>query len=118
MSDLLDPARLPKRLKVGGYRFKLEFVEADHNDVVDSYGATFFQTGRIVISEGLSLQNLVNTLLHEVQHCINNSYGVDDGADEEHSTTQSANGWQQVYVDNPKLELWLHRAYRELRKAK
>lgn len=117
MSDLR--ATLPKKIKVGSFTFRLELVPTGSPDLGENnYGMTIFDGCRIVIDDSLALDRLVNTVIHEVNHAVNHSYGVTDGAEEETIATQTANGWMQVMLDNPKLELWLHRAWRELRKTR
>ena len=128
MSDLTSYDRLPKRLKIGGYTFKL-LVEETTAEILNPpdeesgepehlFGCTDTNKGRIHLDGKSEFEQFVNTLIHEIGHAINYVYGITDGADEEHITTQSANGWMQVNRDNPKLELWLHRAYRQLRHTK
>jgi hypothetical protein len=120
MADLLDT--LPKRIKVGSFTFAVERVASSHPDLQQDLGAcwglTQFQRPRILLDDSMPLDRLVNTVWHEVNHAINHSYGIQDGCDEESIACQSANGWMQVNLDNPKLEQWLHRAWRELRKAR
>lgn len=120
MGDLL--ATLPKSVKVGSFTFTLTRVDSAHPDLQQDVGAcwglTLFSRCRILLDESMPLDRLVNTLWHEINHAINHSYGVHDGAEEETVATQNANGWMQVSLDNPKLEQWFHRAWRELRKAR
>jgi hypothetical protein len=111
--------KLPQRVKVGSYTFSIDLVPSGTPSLgEDNYGMTLFDSCRIFLDDGLSFDRLVNTVLHEVSHAVNHTYGISDGAEEETIATQSANGWMQVLLDNPKLELWLHQAWRELRKTR
>jgi hypothetical protein len=116
MNDLAE--KLPKKVKVGAYTYALQRVPNDNTELEGNYGMTLLEAGRVLFAADIPFERLVNTVLHEIGHCINHNYGVEDRAKEEQIATQSANGWQQVYLDNPKLEMWLHKSYRELRKTR
>jgi hypothetical protein len=110
---------LPRQVKVGGYTFRLTRVKPGEDDFEDDErGSVNFEQCHMKFDETLSLQVLVNTLIHELQHAINNVYAITDGAQEEHVAEQSGNGWSQVWKDNPRLWSWLTRAWRELRKER
>jgi hypothetical protein len=119
--------RLPKRLRIGSFTFKLLLVAKDHPDLngeddegepYSCLGLTDAETTRILMATDSEFDQFVNTLIHEIGHAINHSYGIHGGEEEEHITTQSANGWMQVNLDNPRLENWLHAAWRALRKTR
>lgn len=111
--------KMPKRIKVGSFTYRLHLVPTGDDGLGgENYGMTDLENSQIFFDDSISLERLANTMLHELQHAINNSYGINNGAKEEAIATQTANGWMQVNLDNPKLELWLHRLWRELRKAR
>lgn len=120
MSDLHKRLleQVPKRVKVGGYRFALDLVDKTDPDLAGDNGSTEFDSLRCAVDRNLPFQNIVNTIIHELNHAINHVYGVKDGSSEEEIACQHANGWLALRIDNLKLDAWLNRAVRELRKSK
>lgn len=101
-------ARLPKRVSVGSYTFSMALVDPGMQPLDGDLGCTTFDPFCILLNEEQSLQGLMNTVLHELQHCINHVYGLEDGVEEEAIARQSANGWQALLIDNPSVSKWLH----------
>lgn len=117
MSDLY--ATLPKRLKIGPFTYRVEAVASGHELLGENnYGMTVFDKTIIFLDNKMGSDQLLNTLIHEVSHAVHQAYGIADGSDEETIATQSANGWMQVYLDNPKLLQWITRAVKEVRKTR
>lgn len=117
MNDLYSS--LPKRVKVGPYTYRIIPAPAGSPGLGENnYGMTVFDIATIYLDENMDAARLLNTTIHEIGHAINQAYGVVDGVEEETVATQSANGWMQVYIDNPRLLQWIQRAVREVRKSR
>lgn len=106
---------LPKRVRVGAYTYTIERVPQDTPGLDGDDGSTLHQEHRILLDETLSLQRLLNVVLHECQHCIDSVYNIEDGVAEEKVAECTANGWQALYIDNIKLHNWINRSIRLLR---
>lgn len=50
---------------------------------------------------------VLDTLLHEINHAIYWSYGMEDEDKEERIVGTMATAWAQIYRDNPKLVSWI-----------
>lgn len=101
---------LPKPIKVGHYKVVFKEVTADYeheeDDTKDAWG--FYVPKYKVIYLDPELAELpimlAEVVIHEVQHAINDVYGVEeDNHSEEKMVTQGARGWTQVMIDNPEL---------------
>ena len=74
----------------------------------DSLGAVDHKKGEIYISQGLVGPDYVETLLHEVGHCICDVWGIGDSSDsektidisEEDMVRRTYSGLTTVFVDN------------------
>jgi hypothetical protein len=115
MSDVY--AGLPRKVKVGAYTFRIHITTADKNDVLDGCdGITDFSKFHIYLDEHLARQRAINVVQHELTHAINWVYGIDDGALEEHITTQHTNGLVELWVSNPKVFNWIAKTLRAVKR--
>lgn len=115
MSDVFNG--LPRRIKVGQYTFRLAVTNAtEQPDLQDRDGLTDFGTFRMYLDETLQRQRAVNVVQHELLHAINWVYGVDDGATEEHITTQVTNGLVELWMSNPKVVNWFVKNLRAMKR--
>lgn len=127
--DLIS--KLPKRVFVDQYEFRLKLVdegaielaektgdEATGDPAQDSQGdgLTNFLKRHIYLSKDLNLHRFVTVVCHEVVHTINWSRDIEDGITEEEFTTKFSPGFVQFLLDNPRFHQWLNRAVREIRK--
>lgn len=95
--------KLPKRVWVSSYDFSVHAVDAS-DPMLDGHDAmTSFHGNTIHLSRGMSPARLLNRVLHEVTHCINNTAGIADGAGEEDIATHHGDMWAAIWVSNPKL---------------
>lgn len=119
MSDVVDPYHgLPRRVKIGQYTFRVIVSNAqDSPDLEGCDGITDFEKFRIYLDETLPFQRAVNVVQHELTHAINWVYGINDGADEEHITTQHTNGLVAMWVSNPKVVNWFVKTLRLMKRA-
>ncbi len=51
----------------------------------------------------------LDTLLHEINHGIYRTFGLDDKSSEETIVATMATGWTMIYRDNPALIAWICR---------
>jgi len=116
MSDVYTG--LPRRVKIGQYTFRVIVSnKTDSPDLEGCDGITDFEKFRVYLDESLPLQRAVNVVQHELTHAINWVYGVDDGALEEHITTQHTNGLVEMWMSNPKVVNWFVKQLRALKSA-
>jgi hypothetical protein len=108
---------LPRRVKIGQYTFRVLVSNATEAPILeDCDGITDFETFRIYVDESLHRQRAVNVVQHELTHAINWVYGISDGAEEEHITTQHTNGQIELWVSNPKVVNWFVKNLRAMRR--
>ena len=99
---------LPRRVRIGQYTFRISLTTAEKNAILtDCDGITDFESFRIFLDENLLRQRALNVVQHELTHAINWVYGIDDGAEEEHITTQHTNGLVEMWMSNPKVFNWI-----------
>lgn len=115
MSDVYHG--LPRRIKIGQYTFRITVGSADKHELLEGCdGITDFETFRIYLDEKVHRQRAINVVQHELSHAINWVYGIDDGAEEEHITTQHTNGLIELWVSNPKVFSWFARSLRAMKR--
>lgn len=116
---------LPRRFRISGLRWKIEYVNKEHPEIQDCFGRTHFVNQVVYIRDEQGLDQLVNTIVHELMHVVHNVFGLCDdenktgfknGVTEEVVTETGANGWCHLMIDNPKLASWLMAAFKEIRK--
>jgi hypothetical protein len=114
MSDVYNG--LPRRVKIGQYTFRVLISKhSESPDLEHCDGLTDFEKFRIYLDESLPRQRAINVVQHEFTHAINWVYGVDDGAEEEHITTQHTNGLIEMWVSNPKVMNWFVKNLRAMK---
>jgi hypothetical protein len=113
MSDVFHG--LPRRLKIGHYTFRVKIQEAVATEDTECWGLADMQSQTISLVQGMGIERALNTVQHEITHCINNVYGVVDESDEETFTTQQTNGQIAFWLDNPKAFTWLAKTLRAVR---
>lgn len=108
---------LPRRIHVGAATFRVVVThEGDCEYLEGNHGCAVFNDFRIYLSKDVNLQTALNTVQHEVTHCINWVYGVTDDSTEEQFTTQHSNGQIEVWMRNPRLLNWITRSLRAIKK--
>lgn len=115
MSDVYQG--LPRRIKIGQYTFRIVITTPEAApDLEGCDGITDFEKFRIYLDESLHRQRAINVVQHELTHAINWVYGVSDGAEEEHITTQHTNGLIELWVSNPKVFGWFAKSLRTMKR--
>jgi hypothetical protein len=128
-TDLIQ--KLPKRVFVDQYEFRLKLVEKNAPELAEKTGddatgdpmqdaegegLTDFQRKTIFLCRDLNLHLFVEVVIHEITHAINWSRDIEDGSSEETFTTRFSPGLVRFLLDNPRMHQWLNRAIREIRK--
>ena len=118
MSDCF--VTLPRKIKVGSFTYRILLVHPDDPRLKvegnPSYAVTDTVALRIYVDEGMERENALSVMIHELQHCVNNVFGIGDSSDEEAVATQSGMGWFNIWMENPKLLTWVGRMTREIRR--
>ena len=107
-TTLVTPAMIPKTVKVGWNTIKFNFVDPSFIKESDCFGQYLSRECKIDIQKELEGDQLINTVLHEIIHCIiyNSSLNQDGGPlTDEKSEEQVANSitnWLlNVFWENP-----------------
>lgn len=94
----------PKSLRIGPYDIKIKSFEHAQALAVGRYGE--FSSVELTIRVDFLINPIksLNTLLHEINHALAWISGITfESADEEAIVQIMANGWVQIYRDNPEL---------------
>lgn len=106
---------LPRRLQIGAYTFRVSVVDQDHEKLAGNEGMTHFDEFRIYLHPKLG-QRALEVVQHEITHCVNWVYGIDDDSTEETFTTQHSKGLTELWMRNPRLWNWFAKTLRQARK--
>ncbi len=103
--------RLPAVVRVGLYDFAIEKWHADRAAGARRWGECSCAEMRISIQLDMPTRlKAADTFMHEVQHAVFWSFGVQDEDKEERTIVLMATGLMTVYRDNPWLLDWLKEA--------
>ena len=101
-------AMIPETVKVGWNNVKFSFVDPSFIKESDCFGQYLSRECKIEIQKELSGDQLINTVLHEIIHCIiyNSSLNQDGGPltddkSEEQVTNSITNWLLNVFWENP-----------------
>ena len=107
-TTLVTPAMIPKTVKVGWNTIKFNFVDPSFIKESDCFGQYLSRECKIEIQKELDGDQLINTVLHEIIHCIiyNSSLNQDGGPltddkSEEQVTNSITNWLLNVFWENP-----------------
>ena len=107
-TTLATAAMIPETVKVGWNTIKFNFVDPSFIKESDCFGQYLSRECKIDIQKELEGDQLINTVLHEIIHCIiyNSSLNQDGGplTDEksEEQVTNSITNWLlNVFRENP-----------------
>lgn len=108
---------LPRRVQVGPRTFRVVLTNADKTPDLDgNWGLTDDEQFRIYLHEDMPAHMAAEIVQHEVSHCVNAVYGVDDDSTEEQFVTQHSRGLTEVWLRNPRLHNWIIKTIRRARK--
>lgn len=104
-------AQMPKHLRIGCFTFTIEVYAPRNLDRGDEFGYSIFGDRLIGLRQDLGIEQMANTFIHEVIHCIHWVYGLitAENPSEEQYTEMTANGLCAFWQDNPvACEWWSH----------
>lgn len=93
---------IPSRVKVGWRVYKVVAANIEEEGV-DHFGACDYKNHIMYVSDEMSYDEQVQTLLHEIMHAIFYETGHATLRDNEDAVEASANGMYSVLRANPKL---------------
>ena len=107
-TTLATAAMIPETVKVGWNTIKFNFVDPSFIKESDCFGHYLSRECKIDIQKELEGDQLINTVLHEIIHCIiyNSSLNQDGGPltddkNEEQVTNSITNWLLNVFWENP-----------------
>ena len=107
-TTLATPAMIPETVKIGWNTVSFNFVEPSFIKDSDCFGQYLSKECKIDIQKELEGDQLINTILHEIIHCIiyNSSLNQDGGPltddkSEEQVTNSITNWLLNVFWENP-----------------
>lgn len=99
----MDLNTLPKKIKVAGQTFKINLWGHHTASSYHKFGEFNLLDKTISIDNSLDNLKFIETLIHELLHCIYYMYTIEGEDDEERTVTSISKGLVQVYKNNPKL---------------
>jgi hypothetical protein len=95
--------KLPKKVTVGAYTFKIKRWSQEMTQDKDAYGQFLPRQMYIGLDPNLTGTLLLDTLIHEINHCVFFAYNIHDKDEEERTVHTISTAWTQIYRDNPRL---------------
>ncbi len=105
MSSLLDG--LPKIIRVGPFDIPVIIKDKINDD--DDSGLYTHGISIELRSDQHNAAFALDTVLHEINHAIYRTFGLNKNSNEEAAVTALATGYAMVMRDNPELTAWLYR---------
>ncbi len=102
----------PEVIKVACYDIKVIPWTIDQSLSRDAYGEFSQSEEAIKFREHMKGPQLVDTIIHEINHAIYWAYAINDSDEEERICTAFATAWTQVYRDNPALLTFIQKELR------
>lgn len=97
---------LPKSLRIGPHDIDIVLNVKTNTDRWAEWNNHTLKIN--IYSGAASGSHAVYILLHEIEHAIHDTFGVDYKLHEEESVTiMMSTGWTQVWRDNPMLLKWM-----------
>jgi hypothetical protein len=117
MADVIDVFKgLPRRLHIGAHTYRVVLSSpAKCEDLVENHGVTDFENFKIYLDETMPAHLAATIVQHEVTHCINLLFGIDDDSTEETFTTQHSRGQIDFWIRNPRAFTWMAKSLRRIR---
>lgn len=104
--------KMPKKIKVSYSDYEISEARKEFADQNLFDGLTDFEQQKIKYKADLKPNDVVNTIIHEILHCINFHFGMkhtqaQSSKMEEQFVDCAANGLTTVFRDNPELLTWI-----------
>ena len=103
MSNIFDG--FPTSLRIGPFDIAVEIKE----DIGDDWGNYKHGIGIELARAQPSAIFALDTAMHEINHGIYHTFGLNEDSNEEAIVTAMATGWAMVLRDNPQFANWLYR---------
>ena len=104
---------LPKILRIGPYDIRVSVLTAEVADVEEIFGAYRHAAREIRLDVRRGSVDVAETLLHEINHAIWQTYALQERDSEERIVQALSTGQTQLLRDNPELVKWLAVALKE-----
>jgi len=102
--------KLPEKIRIAAYDWDIILWNKSISTAHDSFGRCSPNDLTLEIDETLVPQRMLNTLIHEINHAIYWSYSIAEEDKEERIVTLFANGWTQIFKDNPEVLTFIKEA--------
>ena len=99
--------KLPKTIRISAHDFTIKEWNAIESHDSGLYGQWSELALEIRVNSTLKLYQVLETLLHEINHAIVRFYNIKEGDNHERVVEAMSVGWTQVYRDNPTLISWI-----------
>lgn len=100
--------KLPDKIRIGQFDFKIESWHPVNAQASGKYGEFSFHEMMIRVDVSLNNQMVLDTLLHEINHAIQHVFIIHDDDKEERIVHIYAGAWMQIYRDNPEFMNYLN----------
>tara|TARA_R110000803_G_scaffold3023_1_gene10387 strand:+ start:3331 stop:3693 length:363 start_codon:yes stop_codon:yes gene_type:complete len=114
--------KLPLQIKVGYRTIDIVYASPEfrNDNMLDCYGQYLDKQSKIEIQPGLKPEEELNTIIHEVLHCVfkyigetNDGMALADSTTEERVVLNTANVIQPLFfMDNPNLLVYITKLVR------
>lgn len=106
--SLPPPKGAPERIKIGGCHYRIRFFGKEEETGDDNSGYCLPAKCEIGICRFLHPRHMVEILMHEIQHALNDHFGVlGRAAIRDERISQNAGvGFVMLLADNPGLFRW------------
>lgn len=94
---------LPKKIKIAGYDIDVVRYEGSAARASEVFGEFSCIENVIYIDTTIKDIQILDTLIHEINHAIYWIYSLEDEDEEERTVSVLSTAWVQVYRDNPEL---------------
>ena len=103
------------KIVFGSRTVNLNFIDKDTADKKKIFGEFHCDKNEITLDKSLDTQQLLNTIIHEINHLLCDEYKLELSAKAEELVCNSlANGMRHILYQNPELLEFL---YKSLKKA-
>lgn len=114
--------KMPRKVWIGNFEFRLAFGEWDQLPLKDAEGEydgdTDFDTQLITLRSNMTLPIFLETTIHELTHAVDFAGDIEDGVLEEFIADKHGKLWSQFWVNNPRFQRWWTSACVALRRER
>ncbi len=107
----MGEVKLPRSVRVGHRTYKIAAWPHKEANPANKYGECSSQEGIIRVDTYYSIEQVRDTLLHEIMHAIYREWGLQDEDKEERTVATMATALTQVMADSPECRKWFADAW-------